>query len=87
MKTYTIEITDAQDKALRHVALDPQQWIQNVVNVRCDVAIDDIVKVEVDRRLAAGDTISGSKADIVLAAPIESAVEQQARFNAQVPQE
>jgi hypothetical protein len=86
MKTYTIEITDAQDKALRHVALDPQQWIQNVVNVRCDVAIDDIVKLEIERRLAAGDTISGSKADIVLSAPIESAVEQQARFDAMAQQ-
>lgn len=83
MKTYTIEITDAQDRALRHVALDPQQWIQNVVNVRCDVAIDGIVKIEIERRLTAGDTISGSKADIVLSASIESAVEQQARFDAQ----
>jgi hypothetical protein len=82
MKTYTIEITDAQDKALRHVALDPQQWIQNVVNVRCDVAVDDIVKVEIERRLAAGETISGTKSDIVLAATVESAVEQQARFDA-----
>lgn len=86
MKTYTIEITDAQDRALRHVAIDPQLWIQNVVNVRCDVAIDDIVKIEIERRLTAGDTISGSKADIVLSASIESAVEQQARFDAMAQQ-
>lgn len=87
MKTYTIEITDAQDLALRHVAVDPQFWIQNMVNVRCDLAIEDIVKMEIERKLAARETITGSKDDIVLASGIESSVERQARFDAMVPQE
>lgn len=75
MVSYTITLSAAQDKALRHVAADPQFWIQNVTNVRCAEAIDKIVKEEVERKLAANETISGSKEDIVMGANIQSAVE------------
>ena len=83
MKTYTITITEAQDKALNSVALSAQDWIQNVVNVRCNAAIDEIVAAEVQRKLAAGETISGTKDDIVLAAEIETAAERNARADAE----
>ena len=83
--TYTITLSDAEDKALRHVAVDPQQWIDNVIRVRCLNAIDEIVNTEVKRRLDAGETISGSREDLVLSAPIKSlaevAAEQQAANN------
>jgi hypothetical protein len=82
MKSYTIQITDAQDKALAHVAFDPQEWIQNFVDVRCNIAVDEIVNAEVQRKLAAGEPITGSKEDIVMAADIKTAAEQQAELNA-----
>jgi hypothetical protein len=80
MATYTITLSDAEDKALNVVAISAQDWIDNAVHERCRLAIDEIVNAEVQRKLAAGESISGSKDDIVMAADVESAVERQARL-------
>jgi hypothetical protein len=82
-KTYTITLTDAQDKALSVVAASQQDWIENVVFERCRIAIDEIVNAEVQRKLAAGETISGSKEDIVMAADVETAAERNERLAAE----
>jgi hypothetical protein len=73
--TYSVTLTAAQDKAFRHVALDPQEWITNITINRVTAAIDQIARDEIDRKLNAGESISGSKEDLVLAANIKS-VEQ-----------
>lgn len=78
--TITITLSDAEHTALAHVAVSPDDWINNVVHERCRIAIDDIVAAEVQRKLAAGEPITGSKDDLVLAAPIESAADRQARM-------
>jgi hypothetical protein len=83
MATYTITLSAAEDKALKSVALSAQDWIDNAVHERCRIAIDEIVNAEVQRKLAAGQSITGSKDDIVLAANIESAAERQARVEAE----
>ncbi len=82
-QTYTITLSDAQDKALSVVAVNQQDWIENVVFERCRIAIEEIVNAEVQRKLAAGETISGSKEDIVMAADIETAAEQNERLAAE----
>jgi hypothetical protein len=82
MATYTITLSDAEDKALHVVALSAQDWIDNAVHERCRIAIDEIVNAEVQRKLAAGESITGSKDDIVIAADIESAAERQVRMEA-----
>ena len=82
-KNYTITLTDAQDKALSVVAIDQQEWIENAVFERCRIAIEEIVAAEVQRKLAAGETISGTKDDIVLAANIETAAEREVRLEAE----
>jgi len=79
MATYTITLTDAEDKALHSVAISAQDWMDNVVHERCRLAIDEIVNSEVQRLIAAGQTISGSKEDIVLAATVETAAEKNAQ--------
>ena len=84
MATYTITLSDAEDKALGVVAFSQNDWIQNAVKERCRIAIEEIVMAEVQRKLAAGEVISGSKEDIVNAANIESAAERQARNEAEV---
>lgn len=84
MTTYTVTLTDAEDKALHVVAMSAQDWIQNAVHERCRLAIDEIVNAEVQRKLAAGESIIGSKDDIVMAANVESAVEKQARLEAEM---
>jgi hypothetical protein len=78
MANYTIILNDAQDKALNAVATSAQDWINNAVYERCRLAIEEIVNAEVQRKLAANETISGSKEDIVLAAPIKSAAQREA---------
>ena len=79
---YTITLTDAQDKALSVVALDQQEWIENAVFERCRIAIDEIVNAEVQRKIAAGETISGTKEEIVLAADVKTAAQVQADYEA-----
>jgi hypothetical protein len=83
MATYTITLSDAEDKALKVVAVSAQDWIDNAVHERCRIAIDEIVNAEVQRKLAAGEPITGSKDDIVMAADIESAAERQVRMEAE----
>ena len=76
MAQYTVTLTDAQEKALRWVAVDPQDWFENFVFARCESAIDEIVSNEITRKLAAGETISGTKEEIVMASNIVSAEER-----------
>jgi hypothetical protein len=83
MTTYTIILTEAENKALGFVAVSQQDWIDNVVHERCRVAIEEIVAAEVQRKLAANETISGTKEDIVNAAPIKSAAERQSEYETQ----
>jgi hypothetical protein len=83
MATYTITLSDAEDKALKTVAVSAQDWIDNAVHERCRIAIDEIVNAEVQRKLAAGESITGSKDDIVMAANVESAADRQARLEAE----
>jgi hypothetical protein len=77
-KVYTITLSDAEDKALGFVAYSQDDWIQNAVHERCRIAIEEIVASEVQRLLAASQPITGTKDDIVLAAPIKSVAETEA---------
>lgn len=75
-KNITIVLSDAEYKALGVVAVSPEEWIENAAKERSRIAIDEIVNAEVQRKLTAGETISGSKEDIVIAAKVESAAER-----------
>lgn len=83
-KIYTITLSDAEDKALHAVAVSAQEWIDTAVHNRCRIAIEEIVAAEVERITASGGTLSGTKEDIVLAAPIKSAAERQVEYDAQL---
>lgn len=83
MTTYTITLSDAENKALGFVAISQDEWIQNAVHERCRIAIEEIVAAEVQRLLAAGQPITGTKDDIVMNAPIKSAAERHAEFEAE----
>lgn len=77
---YIVELSDAEQKALSCVAVDPEQWVNNVVHERCRVAIEEIVSLEVQRLLNEGKPITGTKDDIVLASNIETAAEREIRL-------
>ena len=79
-KTYTITLSDAEDKALSIVAFSQQDWINNAVHERCRIAIEEIVAAEVERITSTGGEISGTKEDIVMAAQVKTEVEKQAEY-------
>lgn len=82
-KTYTITLSDAEDKALSVISHDQHDWILGAVRSRCMHAIDEIVNAEVQRLLAEGKPITGTKEDIVLAAQVETGAERNARLEAE----
>ena len=63
--TYNITLTDAEHQALGYAAVDPEEWISNAVKQRVRIAVDEIVKIAVDKFLEANETIPGSKDEIV----------------------
>jgi len=83
MYQYTVTLSEAENKALGIVALSQDEWIQNAVHNRCNIAIEEIVASEVERITGIGGTISGTKEDIVNAAPIKSAAEREAELEEQ----
>lgn len=65
---YTITLTEAEDKALSYAAFSQQDWIDNAVHERCRVAIDEIVKICVEKCLENNIQIPNSKDEMVLLA-------------------
>jgi len=78
MTTYTIELTDAETKAMEYVALDVQEWADNALKNRARIAMDEIYNAEVTRMTADPEitTIPADKEAVVLAADIKSAAER-----------
>jgi hypothetical protein len=62
---YIITLTEAEDAALSFVALSQNDWIQNAVHERCRIAIDEIVKITVEKCLETGTPIPSSKEEMV----------------------
>lgn len=48
---YTITLSEAEAKALSVVAVDPQEWLQNMASERARVAMEEIFQSEVKRML------------------------------------
>jgi hypothetical protein len=65
---YTITLTDTEKAAMEYVAYDPQDWVENAFKERARLAIEEIVKLAVDKFLEAGQPIPGSRDEIVAAA-------------------
>jgi len=80
MTTYTIELTNAEVKAMEYVALDVQDWADNALKNRARIAMDEIYQAEVARMTAdpAITSIPADKEAVVLAADIKSAFERNA---------
>ena len=86
MTTYTIELNDAQVKAMEYVAFSVQDWADNALQNRARQAMDEIYNAEV-ARMTADPTITSIPADkeaVVLAADIKSAAERQIESEAEM---
>ena len=82
--TYTVSISDAEKKALEYIAVSVQDWIDNAVDNRARIAMDEIYAAEVARMTADPDitSIPADKDVVVLAADIKSAATRQAEAEA-----
>ena len=82
--TYTVSITDAEKKALEYIAISVQDWVDNAVDNRARIAINEIYNAEVARMTADPDitNIPADKDAVVLAADIKSAATRQAEADA-----
>lgn len=65
---YTITLTETEKLAMEYVAYDPQDWVENAMKERARLAIEEIIKISVDKFLEAGQTIPGTREEIVAAA-------------------
>ena len=77
MAKYTVELTEAEDKAMNHVAYSVQDWVDNALKNRASIAIDKIYDEEVER-MNADDSVTSIPADknkVVLDADIKTAKE------------
>ena len=83
MTTYTVEYTETENKAMEYAAADVNDWIQNAAHERARVAIDEIVAIAVQKFLEAGQSIPGSKDEIVAAAYTNGWIKTAADRNAE----
>ena len=86
--TYTVTLSDAEAKAFAHIAVNPQEWIDNLVHARCENAINDIVQITVAKCLETNTQIPGSKDEMVTLAFtqgwVKTAAARQAESEAQL---
>lgn len=75
MKTITVELTDAEYYAMQLIAYSPEEWTDNAVKNRSRIAIDEIVNEIVQGKIARGETISGTKEEILLSSGLKTAKE------------
>jgi len=80
MTTYTIELNDAEVKAMEFVALSVQDWADNALKNRARIAMDEIYDAEVARMTSDPEvtSIPSDKEAVVLAADIKSAATRNA---------
>lgn len=50
--TLSVELTDLEYTALAHIAVDPQDWFQGMVKLRCQNTIHHIADNEIKRMIA-----------------------------------
>ena len=78
--TYTVSVSDAEKKAMEYIALSVQDWIDNAVDNRARIAMDEIYDMEV-ARMTADPSITSIPADkdaVVLAADVQAAAQRNA---------
>jgi len=86
MTQYTIELNDAEVKAMEYVALSVQDWAENALKNRARIAMDEIYDAEVARMTADPEvtSIPADKEAVVLAAEVKSAATRNAEAEAEM---
>lgn len=87
MPQYTTILTDVEDKAFSAYALSQQDWIDNVVHERCRAAVEEIVKITIEKCLENNIQIPSSKDEMVILAFEQEWVKTVAQKNAEAEAE
>jgi len=73
MPKYVIELSDVEQRAMEYISTDVDFWIQNAVHERARVAIEELVEHDIKEKLDKGETISGTKEDMVMRSALPNA--------------
>jgi hypothetical protein len=88
MITYTVEISSAEDAALSTITSSVQQWIDNALHERARLAIEDIVKITVEKCVETNTQIPQTKEGMVELALnrgwVKTTAQQQVEFEAKI---
>lgn len=78
MPQIIFDLTDTETMVLKHIALNPMDYIENICHWQANTAMDEIVQMEMARMLAdpSIETIPSDKNQIVMNANIQSAAER-----------
>ena len=71
--TYTVTLTDVEQKGMEYISTDVDFWIQNAVHDRARIAIEELVQNHITDKLAKGEPISGTKEDIAMSSGLPNA--------------
>jgi hypothetical protein len=75
---YKVVLTEAENKSLAYVCVDPLEWIQNAAKERARIAMEEVFQLEVQRMLndSSVTEIPADREAVVLAAQIKTAAER-----------
>jgi hypothetical protein len=62
-RTITVELNDLDEKCMRYMAANPDEWVRNFVTARIFAAKQEIYQAEV-RRMTADPSVTSMPADI-----------------------
>jgi hypothetical protein len=51
MKTYSVELTELEDLAFQYAAINTDEWVENAVKHRCQIALEEIITTVAPRYL------------------------------------
>lgn len=71
--SYTITLTDVEQKGMEYISTDVNFWIQNAVHERARLAIEELVQNHINEKLAAGEAVSGTKEEIAMKTDLPNA--------------
>lgn len=78
MMTITVTVSDAEEKALKWMAADPQYWAENFIKQRALIAMNEIYEMEIAKLKSDPNTthIPVNVEQVVLGAEIKTAAER-----------
>ena len=65
MKTYSVELTDLEELAFQYAAINTQEWAENAIKHRCQIALDEIIATVAPKYLIEGIQIPTTQIEVV----------------------